>query len=332
MNLYMTDYYSENEEIYYQATEDKPFPSTKMKSTGLNHGKRTSSGYGERDILMGRGGSVNKHSGNKVFRRFIEHKKKLYKSLSKDAKPLLIDSVLQALHNQGARFLKKDEETGTWYEVNRSDAFAKTSQALREGPRKGQKPAKLNCKELATDGVEQATEKTHGGVVTPSDTSGSDAYDPIALTSVDQSDYSHPADFHYLSQPHLQHHAEAHETYARNPSIRSHRTAEQERVVAGYMQDFFYSESSPTSQQQHLLDVHRQFSNTFSMGEMMANEDEMSRLLLSRVESGTGAGLDMSAAHIPSSGLTRQTTDILQLMRDFQNNDSLTTRDAHTSV
>jgi hypothetical protein len=89
--------------------------------------------YGDRDVLMGRGGSVNKHAGNRVYLRLIERNKDLYKTLSKEDKRLLTISILQALKNLGARFLqKKFESSETWYEVTDSDVLCKISQAIRE--------------------------------------------------------------------------------------------------------------------------------------------------------------------------------------------------------
>ena len=93
----------------------------------------------DRDVLLGRGGGVNNHSGNRVYRRLIDKKRSLYRSLPDRAdKSLLIRSVFQALQNNNVRFLKKKKKSKSthedvWFEISEVDAMGKISQAFREG-------------------------------------------------------------------------------------------------------------------------------------------------------------------------------------------------------
>jgi len=90
--------------------------------------------YQDKDILAGRGGLANKHPGNRIFRRLVAHNKSLYQErLRAKVQPdLIIQSILQALQDNGVRFLKHDKNTGQWNELSTQEAWSKTSQALRE--------------------------------------------------------------------------------------------------------------------------------------------------------------------------------------------------------
>jgi len=112
-----------------------------MKRSSGYAGARASSSasttYTKLDILSGRGGLANKHTGNRVFRRLIKQNKEQYKNLkSKRKQNLLIESILLAVESQGSRFLKEDKQTNTWHEIGYKDAWAKTCQALREPDKK----------------------------------------------------------------------------------------------------------------------------------------------------------------------------------------------------
>lgn len=98
--------------------------------------------YSIHDVLCGRGGLANKHSGNRVYRRLVEAKKQLYQRLAdKKDRNMLVDSIILAVHSIGARFLKYHDDTDSWYEIDYKEAFTKTSQAFREPDRK-QKPSR----------------------------------------------------------------------------------------------------------------------------------------------------------------------------------------------
>jgi len=90
----------------------------------------------DNDVLSGRGGRINNHSGNIHFRKLVTEEKAKYISLNKkmDKKYIAIDIVdqLRKLEPPG-RFLKKDGLH--WYEIGDERARKKAAQALREdGP------------------------------------------------------------------------------------------------------------------------------------------------------------------------------------------------------
>jgi hypothetical protein len=91
------------------------------------------------DVLLGRGGGINSHVGNRVFRDWVHQRKEDYNLAgSKADKTGVAKEVMELVTNKGGRFLTKDPTTsssasGWWMEVDELRALAKTSQALREG-------------------------------------------------------------------------------------------------------------------------------------------------------------------------------------------------------
>lgn len=86
------------------------------------------------DVLCGRGALINKHPGNVVYRRVVEHNKKTYHSCKKAYKNLLARSIVEAVARQKppGRFLARDSQ-GQWLDIGKARAIQKTCQALREG-------------------------------------------------------------------------------------------------------------------------------------------------------------------------------------------------------
>ncbi len=85
------------------------------------------------DVLCGRGGHSNKHPGNRLFRRLVNANKALYQQTSSEEtshKQIVSLSIVEAIHNQGGRFLRK--QLGEWVVISSRQAYIKTSQALRE--------------------------------------------------------------------------------------------------------------------------------------------------------------------------------------------------------
>ena len=84
--------------------------------------------------MSGRGGLANKHPGNRVFRRLVQENKSLYQELSnsKRKQNMLVQSIMHACRGSGMRFLKQEKDSGAWKELDESEAWNKTSQALRE--------------------------------------------------------------------------------------------------------------------------------------------------------------------------------------------------------
>eukprot|EP00428_Durinskia_dybowskii_P022728 CAMPEP_0170206150 /NCGR_PEP_ID=MMETSP0116_2-20130129/2626_1 /TAXON_ID=400756 /ORGANISM="Durinskia baltica, Strain CSIRO CS-38" /LENGTH=496 /DNA_ID=CAMNT_0010456555 /DNA_START=288 /DNA_END=1778 /DNA_ORIENTATION=- len=92
------------------------------------------------DVLLGRGGGINNHIGNRVFRDWVRERKDDYNlAASKAEKTRVAKEVMDRVHRQSppGRFLQKDPSAGStggwWVEVDELRALSKTSQALREG-------------------------------------------------------------------------------------------------------------------------------------------------------------------------------------------------------
>jgi hypothetical protein len=84
------------------------------------------------DVLCGRGGKVNQHPGNIIFRRVVAHNKAYYQSVHKRNRILVSQSIVQAILNYGGQFLTQIARTNVWMPVDFKKAVQKTSQALRE--------------------------------------------------------------------------------------------------------------------------------------------------------------------------------------------------------
>jgi hypothetical protein len=86
----------------------------------------------EHDVLCGRGGATNVHAGNIYFRSLINKFRGQYLLSRKIDKPHISRSIVSKVRARQGRFLKKNEEKGTWYEIGDDLAREKTSQALRQ--------------------------------------------------------------------------------------------------------------------------------------------------------------------------------------------------------
>uniref|UniRef100_A0A7S4EIQ2 DUF6824 domain-containing protein n=1 Tax=Pseudo-nitzschia australis TaxID=44445 RepID=A0A7S4EIQ2_9STRA len=100
------------------------------------------------DVLSGRGGGINNHQGNKVYRSIVKSRKGEYNlSNCKTQKHVIAKEVIQKLKSEpiSARFLKKaDEHNGNlWVENDEEEVVKKVAQALREGA-KAYKEAEQN--------------------------------------------------------------------------------------------------------------------------------------------------------------------------------------------
>jgi len=89
----------------------------------------------EVDILCGRGGLSNHHPGNEWYRRLIRSNRPLYRACPKHTKLLVSKAIVQAVQQQGGRFLERSRRDGFWYAVPYKRAVDKTSQGLRERER-----------------------------------------------------------------------------------------------------------------------------------------------------------------------------------------------------
>jgi hypothetical protein len=87
----------------------------------------------EFDILCGRGGRSNHHTGNKKYRHVVGYMKKRYQHCpGKAEKTDLSRQIVDYCLAYGARFLKYETATGQYYILSKDEARRKTSQALRE--------------------------------------------------------------------------------------------------------------------------------------------------------------------------------------------------------
>lgn len=84
------------------------------------------------DVLCGRGGLINKHPGNVVYRRVVDYNKPYYQSVHKKHRILVSQSIVQSILNFGGRFLTLGAKSKSWMEIGYKRAVQKTSQALRE--------------------------------------------------------------------------------------------------------------------------------------------------------------------------------------------------------
>mmetsp|Transcript_15569 Transcript_15569/g.33724 ORF Transcript_15569/g.33724 Transcript_15569/m.33724 type:complete len:151 (-) Transcript_15569:275-727(-) len=90
----------------------------------------------ENDVLSGRGGGVNSHTGNKRYRTLAHSTKADYLSpkTRKMQKTHIAANIVWTIRQSSppGRFLKVDPSTGMWYEIGDKAAIRKTGQTLRE--------------------------------------------------------------------------------------------------------------------------------------------------------------------------------------------------------
>lgn len=90
------------------------------------------------DVLSGRGGATNSHSGNREFRRLVKQYQKDYLHAKKRDKPAVAALVVEIIRRRGGRFLRKLDQTNHigqvfYVEIGDERAKEKACQALREG-------------------------------------------------------------------------------------------------------------------------------------------------------------------------------------------------------
>lgn len=85
----------------------------------------------EKDVMMGRGGKSNHHSGNMQYRAEIDRLQEGYKKTDdKDEKTNISETLVLYIQSYGGNFLEKDDDG--WYVIDDMVARRKVSQALRE--------------------------------------------------------------------------------------------------------------------------------------------------------------------------------------------------------
>uniref|UniRef100_A0A7R9ZM61 DUF6824 domain-containing protein n=1 Tax=Craspedostauros australis TaxID=1486917 RepID=A0A7R9ZM61_9STRA len=90
----------------------------------------------QNDVLCGRGGRINSHSGNIQFREMVSSRKKVYlaKSTKKLEKAHIAAKIVREIRAKDppGRFLKEDRDTALWFDIGDQKAIKKAGQALRE--------------------------------------------------------------------------------------------------------------------------------------------------------------------------------------------------------
>jgi len=84
------------------------------------------------DVIIGNGGRVMKHPGNKYFKNIINSKVQEYACFSlRREKTNMIRSIVHQIHENGGTFIRKNPASGSWFEVDDVIAREKISQAFR---------------------------------------------------------------------------------------------------------------------------------------------------------------------------------------------------------
>merc|ERR1712176_307563 len=80
------------------------------------------------------GGKNNQHTGNEKFRRLARQESQNYQVASKKGKSSISRMLVKQVRcmDPPGRFLKKNNETGTWEDVGDEIAREKASQVLRD--------------------------------------------------------------------------------------------------------------------------------------------------------------------------------------------------------
>jgi len=89
---------------------------------------------GPRDVVCARGKSYWDHEGNRRYPALIQAATEKYSSTSnKLEKTLIVSDIVEAIHAQKGRFVKKETKGGVWVVVDEVFAREKVSQSLRDG-------------------------------------------------------------------------------------------------------------------------------------------------------------------------------------------------------
>ena len=83
------------------------------------------------DVLLGRGESSHANPGNIWYRSLIDQSIDRYEQGCKKEKTLLSMRIVDIIRQSKGRFLREDEYTKGWYEVDESEARDKVSHSFR---------------------------------------------------------------------------------------------------------------------------------------------------------------------------------------------------------
>lgn len=110
------------------------------------------------DVLSGRGGATNSHSGNRAFRSLVKMYQERYLKAKKRDKPSVAAIVVERIREKGGRFLKRVSTTPDgkviWMDIGDTRAKEKACQALREGAPEIRRKRKVSA---STDDEDQKT-------------------------------------------------------------------------------------------------------------------------------------------------------------------------------
>lgn len=105
-----------------------------MSSASINEANQSNGPcVGPDDVLLGRGGATNNHTGNHNFRLLVAAHQQEYLKARKHEKVIIARRIVAEVQSRGGRFLQNGISKDHWDEVSDKRAQEKTSQALREG-------------------------------------------------------------------------------------------------------------------------------------------------------------------------------------------------------
>lgn len=87
----------------------------------------------ETDVLCGRGNAHSNREGNKAFSEICRDNLRQYIAApTRTEKIRVVSSVLEQVLATGARFVKMDRSTKSWYQASKKEAHDKTGHAMRD--------------------------------------------------------------------------------------------------------------------------------------------------------------------------------------------------------
>lgn len=115
---------------YYSVGTASPilFPN----ATTPTAGETTLSGIQPEDVYCGRDRYSHTHPGNRRFRQLINNYREIYQSSKhRDEKTRINTEIVKSVKANGGRFMRRDDATGQWHELDAASAHEKVSHALR---------------------------------------------------------------------------------------------------------------------------------------------------------------------------------------------------------
>lgn len=84
------------------------------------------------DVISGRGSGIQNHIGNINYRAVVSSRRREYTGVKKFQKIRISKEIVATIRDEGGRFLEFDKCTQLYYDIGDVNAWAKTSQALRD--------------------------------------------------------------------------------------------------------------------------------------------------------------------------------------------------------